>query len=126
MRQKTSKAKHYAARLNPIHDIEKRVMDIIDYWEKQGINFKQLIVDRIARVDLELTPETYVQEAPHSIDALLERYTEHLLTELEKRGVQTATLSKPDDETEGASQFSRKIAQGFMARQRQTLGDDDE
>lgn len=129
MRQKTSQAKHYAARLNPIHELEKRVMDVIEYWEKQGVNFKQLIVDRIGRVDLHLTPEIYARETGNenrAIELLLERYTEHLLTELEKRGVKTGDISSSDEnEDENNSPFSRKIAQGFMARQRQTLGDDE-
>lgn len=126
-RQKTSQAETYSARLNPIHDIERRVLTVIQYWEDQGVNFKQLVVDRIARYDLELTPEMFAREtaAGTSSTQLLERFTEHLLDELQRRGVQMGTVTQGDTSEESMTPFAKRFAEGFLARQRKSLGDEE-
>lgn len=114
---KTSQAKIYTARLNPIHDNEAQVIKAIEDWSAQGVNFKQLIVDRILRVDVGIQPTT--QNANVSIENLLSRYTEHLLAELERRGIQTGGLQQSDSEPSDGevSPFMRKFAKGFLERQ---------
>jgi hypothetical protein len=126
-RQKTTKAQHYTARLNPIHELDAVVMKVIEYWKGEGVTFKQLIMDRISRIDLQVTPEIYTRETEmvnaQLIESLLERYTDNLLSELEKRGIQTATLKNADEGAGGSTPFSKRFSQGFLARQQQTKGD---
>jgi hypothetical protein len=126
-RQKTSQAVHKTARLNPINPLERRVLEVILYWEGKGINFKQLVVDRLSRVDLELTPEIFAKDsALHglSIESVLQQYSEYLLDELRKQGFSTPMQSTPQEDADNGT-FSQNLASGFLARKRQARGDDE-
>lgn len=126
-RQKTSRAVHKTARLNPINELERRALEVIEYWEGKGINFKQLVVDRLARVDLELTPEIFAKDNALnglSIEGVLQQYSEYLLDELRKQGFSTPAQSTPQEDTDNGT-FSQNLASGFLARKRQARGDDE-
>ena len=124
-RQKTTQAVHKTARLNPIHKLERDVLEVIEYWERNGVNFKQLVVDRIARYDMNLTPEIYVNEvAPDSsTEELLQRYTDYLLEELKTTGVQTGSNEQAQSEGDNGA-FSKRLAEGFAARRKKGHGDE--
>lgn len=124
-RQKTTKAVHKTARLNPIHKLEREVLEVIAYWESKGVNFKQLVVDRIGRYDKELTPEFFVTEyADDNNEELLKRYTDYLLEELKTTGYQPSGRGQQEVGGDNTG-FSLKLAQGFQARRKQGQGDDD-
>lgn len=76
-RQKTSKAKVFGMRLNPItSEIDAQVMRAIEYWSGQGYSFKQLACDRILRVE-GFTPEMFSNE--YRQPALTEQSVRELL-----------------------------------------------
>lgn len=131
-RQKTTQARHYTARLNPINPQEKRIMEVIEYWQNQGVNFKQLVVDRLSRVDLELTPELFAKDnSMHnlSLEDVLQQYSDYLLDELRTQGFTSPTRAQTDDsddDSEGDNgAFSRNLMSGFLARKRKATGDDE-
>lgn len=135
-RPKSSKAKIYHARLNPINPHEGRAMELIEEWEQKGVNFKQLAVDRILRCE-GYTPElfdTEIAKAP-SIDVgelvgqmqtLLEQFAAEIVSHIQKGHKSGASPIEDEDDGEQVSRFSRNFVNGFIQRQQQGRGNDDD
>lgn len=133
-RPKTSKARIYTFRLNPIHEEESRVMEIIASWEQQGYTQKQLIMDRVLRCE-GYTPEMFAHGdglSPGVMQLLFEQFAEQLLNAIGERfskWTRSPKISEPlaeDDAQEDVSQFARNFAKGFMERRKRGIGDEDE
>lgn len=130
---KQSKARIFTARLNPIEEKprEKRAVELLDQLEKQGFNFKEVIVDAILRAD-GATPEMFDQPVVsigsvdnearmiNRIESMLSQFAEEIIGRLASSGVQPTTPTNTDDESKV---FAQNFAKSFIQRQ-QNLGHD--
>lgn len=129
-RQKTTKAEIHCARFNPIHPEELRVIEAINYWKERGFNFKQLVTDRILRVE-GVPPEFYGNQHEVTseaiagvIEPLLERFAQEIIEQLRAQGVAVQGHELSNDDLR-PSTFAKTFASSFMKRQQQGLGDDE-
>lgn len=144
-REKTSQAKVFGMRLNPINEQEMTTITIIEKWALEGYNFKQLAMDRILRGD-NYTPEMFTKEpaiagagyfaglvqemlqenseqigdaVARQLEAYLTRFAEELTQELTERLKTTGRYvsDNEDEETEENVGLARNFAKSFMQRQ---------
>lgn len=144
-REKTTKAKVYGMRLNPINEQELTAIVIIEKWALEGYNFKQLAMDRILRGD-NYTPEMFTKEpaiagagyfagmvqemlqenseqigdaVARQLEGYLTRFAEELTQELTERLKTTGRYvsDNEDDETEDNVGLARNFAKSFLQRQ---------
>lgn len=126
-RQKTSEARIYTARLNPINPHEREAIQVIERWKQEGCNFKQLIVDRILRGE-GYKPEMFDTETgepvtAQKLEALLNSFADEIVRHSKNRTV----VPQDNDEDEGEdSAFTRNFTRGYLRRMQQGTGDDDE
>lgn len=132
---KTSNAKIYTARLNPINPQEKAVMEIIESHKGQ-YNFKQVIVDAILRCS-GFTPEMFaptrdqqttaiINGLSKEIEGHLSHIVQQILNDLRESGVSMPAHidDKPDDDS--ISPFAMNFAKGYLKRQQQAQGSTDQ
>lgn len=121
---KTSQAVIKTARLNPIHPTEREVLQILNKLSEQGYKFKDVIVDAVLRADGK-TPEMFAKDSatPGLLNA---DYIHQLVTQAVKEAIKEANLGGPEEDNDDSqtTSFARNFAQGFMARQKQILGDE--
>jgi hypothetical protein len=127
-RQKTSQARYYHARLNPINEHEAQAIGIIEKWEAEGINFKQLVVDRILRCE-GFQPEMFDKPGEgittSKVEALLNSFADEIVRHF-KSASRTSTRHEEDEDDEGeTSRFTRNFTRGFLQRQQQAEDDED-
>lgn len=144
-REKTSQAKVYGMRLNPINEREATCISLIEKWERDGYNFKQLALDRILRGD-NYTPEMFTKEpaiagagyfagvvqemlqenteqigdaVARQLEGYLTRFAEELTRELTDKLKTSGKYIAEDDETESEENtgLARNFAKSFMQRQ---------
>lgn len=144
-REKTSQAKVFGMRLNPINEQEMTTITIIEKWALEGYNFKQLAMDRILRGD-NYTPEMFTKEpaiagagyfaglvqemlqenseqigdaVARQLEGYLTRFAEELTQELTERLKTTGRYvsDNEDEETEENVGLARNFAKSFMQRQ---------
>lgn len=144
-RVKTSKAIVKPARFNPIHPAEAEALAEIQYWEEQGYNFKQLVLDRILRAKGH-TPDMYARNQINAeelagsvaslvlggIDNLLHQFGLDLISTLKSAGYKKAGSSNNEsdyDDEESVSAAEQALLKnfigGYKARQQQISGDDE-
>lgn len=125
-RQKTSRAEFYTARLNPIHPEEAKAIEFIERHERNGYNFKQIIVDAINRAE-GVTPEMFAKDSNTqlaSIGNLLEEKLREFAHQLLSNGA--ISLSSPEEvKQEHVTKFTRNFVKGLQQRQ-QSSGNVDE
>jgi len=125
-RKKTSQAVIKSARLNPVtSEKDMKALEIIEELEGKGFNFHQIAVDAILAKG-GATPEMFDQEnmARHimsRLEGVLANFSDELMHNLKSRG----GLDLDDDDGE-VSRFTSTFARGFLERQQQVLGDDEE
>lgn len=139
-----------SARFNREHDQDRAALEIIKYWDGQGYSFKELVTDRIIRGE-NVDPVAFKKgEFPHQkpatvdeirelleqmpqsgitladVQKLLESFADEIIRHLKKSGGRSRDTIEDDDDGETVSAFAKNFARGFMQRQRQGVGDDDE
>lgn len=128
-RKKTSAAVILSARLNPVtSQYDRKALEIVKHQETKGFNFKQVAVDAILRSE-GYTPEMFERDTSVSklfahLETMLADFSSQLMESLKNRGV-----SSIDDDLHsegGISKFSQTFARGYLQRQQQALGDDEE
>lgn len=128
-RKKTSAAVILSARLNPVtSQYDRKALEIVKHQETKGFNFKQVAVDAILRSE-GYTPEMFERDTSVSklfahLETMLADFSSQLMEGLKNRGV-----SSIDDDLHsegGISKFSQTFARGYLQRQQQALGDDEE
>lgn len=132
-REKTSQAVIKTARLNPVNPEEKRALDHLRKMERQGYNFKQVIVDAINYRE-GATPEMFTRDDRDPMAAMeqkIERLFSQLASELvAKIGNGEVRLSESLEEDEarddGVSAFTKNFARGLFQRQEMTMGSTEE
>ena len=131
-REKTSKAVIKTARINPETSAEeKTALEIINRWEKQGYNFKQIAVDAILQADGK-RPEMFTKQGNSgqaiiaSMEHLLAQFAQEIIQALQGSGLQAPAQDDDADDGQGTSSFARGFAKSFMQRQQRGLGSDDE
>lgn len=145
-REKTSQAKVYGMRLNPINEREAACIALIEKWEGEGYNFKQLALDRILRGD-NYTPEMFTKEpaiagasyfagvvqemlqentetignaVAQQLEGYLTQFAEELtkeLTESLKTSGKYIVKDTEEEEEEDHTGLARNFAKSFMQRQ---------
>ena len=146
-REKTTQAKVYGMRLNPINEQENAVIGIINYWKEKGFEFKQLVMDRLLRGE-NYTPEMFTKEpaiagagyfaekvqemlqenseqigdvVARQLEGYLTRFAEELTKELtdslKASGKYVSAVEDTDLEEEENTGIARNFAKSFMQRQ---------
>jgi hypothetical protein len=143
-----------SARFRRDRDVDAQVLDIIDYYEKQRpkkVSFKDLVTDAILRYQgidpVVFQKDEYPHQKPATVDEirelleqmpqssgitledvqrLLETFADEIIRHLKKSGGRSRDTIEDDDDGETVSAFAKNFARGFMQRQRQGVGDDDE
>lgn len=144
-REKTSQAKVYGMRLNPINEPEAACIALIEEWEGEGYSFKKLALDRILRGG-NYTPEMFTKEpaiagagyfagvvqemlqenteqigdaVARQLEGYLTRFAEELTRELTDKLKTSGKYIAEDDETEAEENtgLARNFAKSFMQRQ---------
>ncbi len=128
-RKKTTQAEILSARLNPItSEYDRRALEIIHKREQEGFNFKQTAVDAILRAG-GYTPEMFERDTGAAklilhLESLLANFSSELMQALKERG--TSSIDDDLHSEGGLSKFSQTFARGYLQRQQQALGDDDD
>jgi hypothetical protein len=128
-REKTSKAVIKCARLNPINQEEAEALKIIGEKEKDGFNFKKVVVDAILFADGR-TPEMFTRESQtdhlgHLLSDLFERFAEDLLKQIHNGRVHVSESPEEDAQRDdGLSAFARTFSRGVLQRQSMAIGDE--
>jgi hypothetical protein len=126
--QKTSRARIITIRLNPINATEDAALTILDRCRTEGYQAKQVIVDRLLRVE-GIMPEMFERSQDHQsnaiadvivsrMDGMLEAFAEHLLDELRKSGA-SLPASAIKEPGKPLSPFAKNLVKGYQARQAQ-------
>lgn len=132
-KDKTSRAVIKTARLNPINPEEKRALDHLRKMERQGFNFKQVVVDAINYRD-GATPEMFTHD-DHDPMTLMEQKIERLFSQLAAELVSkigngevrlSDSLEEDASRDDGVSAFTRNFARGLLQRQEMTMGSTEE
>lgn len=131
MRTKTTQARYYSARFNPVTSKEDaKAIEIIDRLIAEGFNFKAIATDAILRAE-GVTPQMFHNSL--TANAVLISRMEDLLTQfasdlIDRMGSMPRSESVDYDAIEDeeiaapSSAFARNFAKGFMQRQ-QSKGD---
>lgn len=128
-RQKTTQAVILSARLNPVtSEYDRKALEIIRELEANGFNFKQIAVDAILRAG-GAKPEMFERDSGTAallarFETLLADFSTDLVRNLKSRG--NLPVDDDEDDEEGVSRFASTFAKGYLQRQQQALGDDEE
>lgn len=131
-REKTTKARYFAVRLNPeTSPLDKDMLGVVDGLMTEGFSFKAIVQDAVLRAS-GFRPEMYSRFTTGisltDVQALLEGFATEILGEI-KRGGFTKTLPADEEdvgfEGENVSPFAARFAKSFLERQKQTRGDED-
>lgn len=130
-KQKTSKARVYAMRLNPINERERKVMEIIEGWIERDYDFKKLAMDRILRGE-GFTPEMFEHDQRgqfayflSQMESMFSRFAEEIISELQHGGARMSAENQDAGQDGETSQFAQNFARSFIQRQKRGLGDDE-
>lgn len=126
-RKKTSRAVIKSARFNPVtSEKDMKALEIIEELEGKGYNFHQIAVDAIltrggATPEM-FDPENGTRNMISQLETMLADFSADLMRNLKGR----RDFDIDDDDEGRVSQFTANFAKGFLARQQQVLGDDEE
>lgn len=118
--KKTSQARFFSARFNPVTSEEDRLaLEYIDHWMAHRYNFKAIITDAIlhrAGHRPEMFSQTSNALTVERLEDILSDFAEDLIQRLGAmpRGNRHAAT---DDDDEDTTSFSRNFAKGFLQRQ---------
>lgn len=120
-------ARSYSFRLNPAFPEDADAIALIDGLLAQNWSTRQIMTDALLHADGR-TPEMYSTQqqglTAESLEAILVRcldeYAQHTHRQPRK------AVAEVDDDNEDVSSWTRNFAKGFVARQAQVTGDDDE
>ncbi len=129
-KEKTSLAVIKTARLNPINHEEAVTLEYISELEKQGYNFKQIIVDAIlARAGA--TPEMFTREKQsehlaHVVEESFSKFAAELMQRISAGTIKvSASIDEDQNRSDGLSAFARNFGRGLLQRNQMTQGDDE-
>lgn len=128
-KEKTTQAKYFTLRLNPVTSAEdSETLNIIRQLESEGYTFKQIAQDAIlARQGY--NPEMFSKSTSGYIlgglENLLTRFAGEIVHELKKGGKSQINGDTDDDAREEESPLVRNLARSFMQRQQKALGDEE-
>lgn len=129
--EKTSKAVIKTARLNPINQPERIALEHIAELEKQGFNFKQIIVDAINH-RAGATPEMFSREPDmqemrfaRMVEDIVGQFAKELMDKIQSGTIKVSGDPQEDEkQADGISAFTQNFARSLLQRQQMTSGDD--
>ncbi|HEX2907433.1 MAG TPA: hypothetical protein VHO69_11265 [Phototrophicaceae bacterium] len=119
-------------RLNPAYDEDRAAIEHLDDGITQGYSSRQTITDALCRA-AGYTPEMFSRRDDMSmlytnLESLLSSFAAEIMKAVQQRGGRVGRYDDDDTERESGEDglWVRNFARGFIARQQQALGEDEE
>lgn len=117
----------YSFRLNPAYEQDKAAIDIVTQKRLEGFSIRQIMTDAIVRAS-GYTPEMFSDYGEgHNqmtgLEQMLSNFAKEIIDAIGQRPSQP--VYENEDNSSEHSTWANTLAKGFIARQKQVMGDDE-